>query len=185
MAVIGQYLYGARGDYGVVMTTCAGLTMAFLVSVRSYTAGYLQLAEAFTWSFATNEDGEEDIIIGSRYGEELIGAAILRLERSNNGGSKKKPKGFKTGGEALIRAWTVRTRYRGKGVGTELLEEAIRVSREKLGNSAKIGFAVEHANSKMLMPEFLNGGFRKKEARGAKTLEKTVQSMDGAKQKKR
>lgn len=159
--------------------------MAVLVAIRSYTAGYIQMAETFGWSFATNEDGEEDIIIGSRYGEEIIGAAVLRLERNSNGGGKKKSKGFKTGGEALIRAWAVRIRFRGKGVGTEILEEAIKISREKLGNSAKIGFAAEHANSSMVLPEFFNGGFRKREARAAKCLERTLQSMDVAGKKKR
>jgi len=184
LAVVNQYLYKTRGDIGIVITTSAGLTMAVLVAIRSYTAGYLQLAEAFNWSFVTNEDGEDDIIIGSRYGDEIIGVAILRLER-NNGGGKKKSRGFKVGGEALIRAWAVRIRYRGKGVGTELLEESIRISREKLGNSAKIGFAAEHANSKMVMPEILNGGFRKREAKAAKALEKTLQIMDGGCKKKR
>lgn len=160
--------------------------MAVLVAVRSFTAGYIHLAEGFTWAFATNEDGEEDILIGSRYGEELIGAVILRLERNNSsGGGGKKKRGLKTGGEALIRAWTVRIKYRGKGVGTELLEEAIRVSREKLGNSAKIGFATEHANSKMIMPAMFNGGFKAREAKAAKALEKTLASMDSSSRKKR
>lgn len=155
--------------------------MAGLVAIRSYTAGYIHLAEAFNWNFVTN-DGEEDIIIGSRYGEEIIGAVILRLERSGMG--KKKTKGFKTGGEALVRAWAVRIRYRGKGVGTELLEEAIRISREKLGNSAKIGFAAEHANSTMVLPEFFNGGFRRKEVRAAKSLQKTLHTVDGSKKRR-
>lgn len=182
LAVINQYLWKSRGELGVVLTTTAGITMAGLVAVRSYTAPYIHTAEAFNWNFATHE-GEEDIIIGSRYGDEIIGATILRLERSGGTGGKRK-KGFKTGGEALIRAWAVRIRYRGKGVGTELLEEAIRVSREKLGNSAKIGFAAEHANSTMVLPEFFNGGFRRKEARAAKALDKTLHSVDGSKKKR-
>lgn len=90
------------------MTTTAGITMAGLVAIRSYTAGYIHMAEAFNWSFVTHE-GEEDIIIGSRFGEEIIGAVILRLERSSGGGKKRK--GYKNGGEALIRAWAVRIKY--------------------------------------------------------------------------
>jgi ribosomal protein S18 acetylase RimI-like enzyme len=185
LAIMTKFLYKDVGDIGIVITTGAGVSMAVLVAVRSCTAGYIHLAEEFTWAFATNEDGEQDIIIGSRYGEELIGALILRLERNSNGGGKKKSKGFKTGGEALIRAWTVRIKYRGTGVGTELLEEAIRVSREKLGNSAKIGFAVEHANSKMILPAMFNGGFNMKEAKAAKALEKTLQSMDPSNRRNR
>lgn len=159
--------------------------MTCLIAVRGLTGGYLTLAEDFKWAWIQNEDGEEDTIIGSRYGEELIGALILRLERNGNGGGKKKAKNGKTGGKGVVRAWTVRIRYRGGGVGTELLEEAVKVTREKLGNSAEIGFAAEHANSKMILPEIFNGAFRKREAKAAKALEAVVESMDGSSKKKR
>ncbi|KUJ16278.1 uncharacterized protein LY89DRAFT_586297 [Mollisia scopiformis] len=183
MAAISQYLYKDRGDIGVVITTGAGVTMACLVAIRSATGGYLTAAEEMTWKWAQNEDGEDDIIIGSRFGDEIMGAAVLRLERSGNGGAKKKKASGKTGGKGLVRAWTVRVKYRGKGVGTELLEEAVRITREKLGNSAEIGFAAEHANSKKVLPNFFNGIFKKKEARAARALEKVVESMDGKKKK--
>lgn len=183
MAVISQYLYKDRGDIGVVITTGAGVTMICLVAIRSATAGYLLAAEELAWKWAQNEDAEDDIIIGSRFGEEIMGAAVLRLERNGNGGAKKKKASGKTGGKGLVRAWTVRVKYRGKGVGTELLEEAVRITREKLGNSAEIGFAVEHANSKKILPEFFNATFKKREARAAKALEKVVESMDGKKKK--
>jgi hypothetical protein len=185
LGIISQFMYKTRSDLGVVATTCAGVTMACLVAVRAATAGYIHQAEDFSWKFATNEDGEEDVVIGSRYGDELIGATILRLERYGNGGGKKKSKGGKTGGKGLVRGWTTRIRYRGTGVGTEMLEEAVRVTREKLGNSAEIGFAVEHANSKMILPEIFNGGFRKREAKAAKALDAVVTSMDTGSKKKR
>ena len=185
LAVVSNFLYKTRSDSGLVATTAAGVTMACLIGVRGITSGYLTLAEEFNWEFATNEDGEEDTIIGSRYGEELIGAVILRLERNGNGSPKKKPKSGRLGGRGVVRAWTVRIKYRGTGVGTELLEEAVRVTREKLGNSAEIGFAAEHANSKMILPEMFNGAFRKREAKAAKALERVIESMDGLKSKKR
>ena len=158
--------------------------MACLIAVRGITSGYINMAEQFNWNFAKNEEGEEDVIIGSRYGEELIGALILRLERNGSPGGKKKTKG-KTGGKGLVRAWTTRIKYRGTGVGTELLEEAVRVTREKLGNSAEIGFAAEHANSKMILPEIFNGGFRKRETKAAKALDAVIESMDPGSKKKR
>jgi hypothetical protein len=185
LAIVSQFLYKSRSDIGVVATTSAGITMACLIAVRGLTSGYLSLAEQFNWKFVHNEDGEEDTIIGSRYGEEIIGACIIRLERNGNGGGKKKAKSGKTGGKGIVRAWTTRIKYRGNGVGTELLEEVVRVTREKLGNSAEIGFAAEHANSKMILPEFFNGGFRKREARAAKALEGVVESMDSGSRKKR
>lgn len=143
-------------------------------------------AEEMTWDWTRNDDGDDDIIIGSRFGEEIIGATVLRLERNGNGsanGKKKKASGKNTGGKGVVRAWTVRVKYRGKEVGTELLEETVAVTREKLGNSAEIGFAAEHANSKMVLPNFFNGSFKKREARAARALEKVVESMEGRKKK--
>jgi ribosomal protein S18 acetylase RimI-like enzyme len=185
LAVVSNFMYKERSDLGIAATTSAGITMACLIAVRGITGGYLNLAEEFNWKFATNEDGEEDIIIGSRYGEEIMGALILRLEKNGNGGGKKKTKSAKPGGKGVVRAWTVRIKYRGKGVGTELLEEAVRITREKLGNSAEIGFAAEHANSKMILPELFNGSFRRREARAAKALENVVLSTDTGSKKKR
>jgi hypothetical protein len=184
VALTAQFVYKTRSDFGILLTTLAGVTMTCLIAIRGLTSGYLNLAEDFKWAWIQNEDGEEDTIIGSRYGEELIGACILRLERYGNGGGKKKAKSGKSGGKGVIRAWTVRIKYRRGGVGTELLEEAVKVTRDKLGNSAEIGFAAEHANSKMILPSIFNGQFRKKEKKAAKALEAVLESMDGSKKKR-
>lgn len=183
LAITTQLLYKTRGDLGVLLTTVAGVTMACLVGVRSFTAGYITLAEDVNWKFIQNEDGGDDIIIGSRYGEDVIGALILRLERSCHSPSKRKAKS-KTGGKGVVRAWTTKMRYRGTGIGTDLLQEAVRVTREKLGNSAEIGFAAEHANSKMILPEMFNRGFRKREMKAAKALETVVEGEFGGKKKR-
>ena len=157
--------------------------MAFLVAVRGMTRGYVDAAEELNWNWAKNEEGEEDVIIGSKYGENVIGAAVLRLERSGTPGKKTK-KASKHGGKGLVRAWTTKMRYRGTGVGTELLEECVRTTREKLGKEAEIGFAVEHANAKKVLPEFFTGTFRKRELRAAKALDKVVESMEQTKKKR-
>ena len=184
VATVSQFIYKDRSDLGILVTTLAGVTMACLIAIRGATAGYLTQAEDFKWAWIQNEESEEeDTIIGSRYGEEIIGACVLRLERNGNGAGKKKVKNGKTGGQGVVRAWTVRIRYRGGGVGTGLLEEAVKVTREKLGNSAEIGFAAQHANSKMVLPETFNGGFRKRERKAAKALEAVVENMDGRKKR--
>lgn len=185
LAIAGQFLYKSSDDIPLLVTTCAGITMALLVGVRAWTSEYIAMAERFNSSFLENDDGEQDIIIGSRYGEGIIGALILRIERNGHGSGKKKSKGGKTGGKGLVRAWTTKQRYRGAGVGTELLEEAVRLTKEKLGNSAEIGFAAEHANSTIVLPEMFNRGFRKREARAAKALEAVIESTTGASKKKR
>lgn len=184
LGIISKYMYKQRDDIGILVTTCAGATMAGLVGIRGLTAGYIHLAEELTWKFSENEDNEEDIFIGSRYGEEVIGALILRLERNGNAGNPKKRRASK-GGKGIIRAWTVRMRYRGTGVGIELLEEAVRVSREKLGNSAEMGFAAEHANSKMILPDMYNGVFRRGELKATMALDRALENMDTSVRKKR
>lgn len=176
LGIVSQFLYKDRSDLGLLATTSAGVTMACLIAVRGATGKFLEFAEALKWSFLRNEEtGEEDTVIGSKFGEEMIGAAVLRLERSGSG------KGRKKGGRGIVRAWTVRIKYRNKGVGTELLEEAVRITREKLGASAEIGFAQEHANAKMVLPEMFNGGFRKREKKAAKRLESV---LEGGKKKR-
>lgn len=180
LGIISQLLYKDRGDIGIVLTTAAGVTMACLVGIRGLTSGYLSLAESFNWDFARNEDGEEDVILGSRYGDELIGALILRLEPHGPAATgKRKSSKSKSGGNGVVRAWTVRNKYRGKGVGTELLEEAVRVSRERLGRDAGVGFAAEHANSKMVVPEIFNGRFRRRERMAGRLLESVVAGVGG------
>lgn len=168
MAMMYQFIYKGPDDVGKLLTTGAGLTMIILVAIRGITSAYLEQAEAITWKFAQSPEGEDDIIIGSQYGDNIIGALVLRIEP--NGGSKKK----KNGGKGVVRAWTTKMRYRGTGVGTELLEVAVKVTREKLGNSAEIGFAAEHAHAKMVLPELFNGRFRRREAKAAKALDAVV-----------
>lgn len=161
--------------------------MACLVGVRGMTSGYLSTAEAYNWESVKNEEGEEDIILGSRYGPDLIGALVLRLERSAPSSPQKKGKkaAAKQGGNGVIRAWSVKNRYRGKGVGTELLEEAIKITREKLGRDAGVGFAAEHANAKAVLPGIFNGAFRRREVKAGRRLEMVLEEIDGGGRKKR
>lgn len=148
--------------------------MAMLVGVRMMTGGYLTAAETITWSWLSNpETGDEDLLIGSKFGDDVIGALVLRLERP--GGAKKKGKVVKVGkGKGIIRAWTTGLRYRQKGIGSALLEEAVRVTREKCGKEAEVGFAADHANSTMVLPSIFNGGFRKREQAAIKLLSQVV-----------
>lgn len=78
------------------------------------------------------------------------------------------------GGKGVIRAWTVRRGYRGQGFGGELLREAARLTRERCGGGAEVGFAAGHANSTRVLPEVFNGGLRRGEVRAARALEGVV-----------
>ncbi|TGO15787.1 hypothetical protein BTUL_0036g00790 [Botrytis tulipae] len=66
IGIVTKWQYTDSSDFGLLVTTLAGVTMACLVAVRAATAGYLHTAEEFNWDFAKNDEGEEDVIIGSR-----------------------------------------------------------------------------------------------------------------------
>ncbi len=58
------------------------------------------------------------------------------------------------------------------------------MTRERCGKDAEVGFAQEHANSNMVLPEFFNRGFRKREQRAAKALDDVIANWEGAKRKR-
>lgn len=165
LALVAQFLYRSAGDLALVATTWAGLVMAALVGVRWAASGYIVLAERIGWRWL--EDGQADadgpdVVLVSRWGEEVIGALVLRFVRdeavsalgpaaagggAGSGKAARRSKVGKAGGAstACIRAWTVKLRFRGKGVGTGLLEDAVRVCRERGGDA--LDFAPAHASS--------------------------------------
>ncbi|KAK3398561.1 hypothetical protein B0T20DRAFT_212204 [Sordaria brevicollis] len=194
------YQFCPQPDWGTTLMLLSGVVMTYLMTIRYFTSGYIRLAEAMSWDFLANPssetvDGEkeEDLVLGTYYGEELIGALVLRLEPAANSrssspstcGSAKlrkshsrhnsfsaKTKSLK-GGRGVIRAWTTKLRYRGRGVGRDLLVEAVRLTREKCGKEAEVGFAAEHANANCgeVLPEWFCKGFRRGERRAAGSLE--------------
>ncbi|KUI54768.1 hypothetical protein VP1G_02171 [Cytospora mali] len=172
-------------DFGMALTLFSGIIMIYLLAIRYATAGYIQLAEDLKWDWLVSPDtGDEDILLGAKFGSEVIGALVLRLETNPATARKKRGNHNFKGGKGVIRAWTTKLRYRGKGVGADLLHEAVRVTREKCGKDAGIGFAAEHANSKMLLPEMFNRTFRKGERRAALALEKVLGEWEGVRRKR-
>ncbi|KAK2763488.1 GNAT family [Colletotrichum kahawae] len=186
----------AKQDLGTTLTLLSGVLMTYLLAIRYVTAGYIPLAEAVSWSFIrpvpdATSPTEEDLVLGTRFGSELVGALVLRLEPAvpiaapGGGGGRRRNKASSfRGGKGLIRAWTTKLRYRGKGVGTDLLHEAVRITRERGGKDAEVGFAMEHANSQMVLPEFFNGTFRKRERWAAKTLDGVLAEREMLKKKR-
>ncbi|KAK4121608.1 hypothetical protein N657DRAFT_111870 [Parathielavia appendiculata] len=200
LAAIYRYTWAqnTRHDLGTALMLASSACMTYLLAIRYVTSGYLRAAEELSWGFITNpSNGEEDLVLGTRYGADIIGALVLRLEPSEDnlrpnsngsGGSNRSRKshsrqnslkGRKTGGTGVIRAWTTRLRYRGRGLGGDMLREAVRVTRERCGRDAEVGFAREHANSTMVLPEMFNRPFRKGEIRASRALEKVLAEWDG------
>ena len=127
-----------------LLTTATGTIMTVLVAIRWLTSGYITAAEHINWEWLTDatpvtaattsshshnyNNGhkrgrsatiEEPIVMITKWGNDIIGALIMRV-------SKREKRAF-------IRAWTVASRYRGKGVGRDLLQEGVRTVMGKAG----------------------------------------------------
>lgn len=170
LAIIGQILYKDQlSDLALVATTWGGSIMAGLLGVRWLTSGYLEMAEKVgTWNWLY-KDGRENEMIITKFGENVIGALIMRIGRNESPtarGSRTKKKNA-----AVIRAWAVANKYRGKGVGGGLLEEAVRICKER---GCTPTFAEEHANSGRILPNMFNKGFEERERKAQEMLDTIV-----------
>jgi hypothetical protein len=185
LAVVGQWLYdGTTSSYGTIATTYAGIIMAVLLGVRWASGGYIDLAEdvgTWKWFDKGSAPGKEDDIIFSKFGEEAIGALVLRGVKSDDGssvGSPRKKRQTNTGLKGVIRGWTVKNRYRRKGVGLGLLEEAVTICADR-GWSGP-AFADDHANSRRILPGIFNGGFDRREKMARSMLERALEQSGGS-----
>ncbi|KAJ5379657.1 uncharacterized protein N7496_002085 [Penicillium cataractarum] len=163
IAVVYKMLYHDSSDLPLIATTGAGCVMAGLTVVRVFTGGYIEHAEHVgTRAWLEDEDGEDQVqeILVTKFGEQIIGALIVKGVRE----------GRKVHG--VIRAWTVRQKYRGKGVGSGLLEEAIQLCQKRRWKGPE--FDEEHANAKRVLPTLFNGPFERRERRARGALEKLV-----------
>lgn len=208
LALAYQYSWRMREDLGLALMLHSGVIMTYLMGIRYVTGRYVNEAESIHWDWLVakgdgpKEEDVEDTIIGVRYGRQLIGALVLRLEplpptsssgSSSPGAARRRSTRAsvasqlkKRGGRGVVRAWTVSIRYRGKGVGGDMLREAVRVTRERCGNKdAPVGFAREHANAAEVLPEVFNGPLRRGEQRAAKALEGVLREWDEVRRHKR
>ncbi|ETI21429.1 hypothetical protein G647_07776 [Cladophialophora carrionii CBS 160.54] len=184
-----QNLYkGSYSDWAIIGTTLAGILMAALITVRWLTGGYIFEAERIgTWKWL-NEGrdeseadivGSQDDILLTRYGDEVIGAIVLRGVRDHPtqaASTSRSRKNVPTTGQ--IRAWTVKRRYRRKGIGQGLLEEAIAWCRDKGWQGPE--FAEKHANSAKLVHPTFSGGFTKRERQAREMLQRVIEEQQGS-----
>ncbi|KAI1505366.1 hypothetical protein F5X99DRAFT_278773 [Biscogniauxia marginata] len=184
-----QCSWRPRRDPGAALLTHAAVVMVYLLAIRYATARYIQMAEDLRWAWLERDDGsgEEDTVVGVRFGADLIGALVLRLEPAPApaNGRKRARGSFLKGGKGVIRAWTVRLKYRGRGVGMDMLHEAVRATRDRCGRDAEVGFAKEHANSAAVLPEVFNGPLRRSEQRAAKSLEHVLSEWEGSRRRRK
>lgn len=186
LAAIYRLAYTPARDTGLALTLACGACMSYLAAIRYATAGYVALAERMGWAWLQRDaSGGEDLILGARYGDDIIGALALRLEPNPAFAGKRRSRAVSLrGGTGVIRAWTTKLKYRGRGIGRDMLMAAVRVTKERCGRDAAVGFAKEHANSVMLLPSVFNGGFRRDEIRAAKALDEVLAEWEVSKKKR-
>lgn len=190
MAMVAQYMLRRHGDYFVFSTTAGGITMAFLIAVRWLTGGYIGLAEKIGADWL----GDDRVVV-AKWGNDVIGALVLGW--ADNDAAKKR--GRRRRGKAVVRGWTVKLKYRGKGVGEGLLEEAVKVAGEKGADG--ILFARDHASgcshkpnprdrtltklpdSERILPAIYNGFLDKQEAKAEKALRKVADEKGNFRQR--
>lgn len=134
LSFLARYMYnkGDR-DVGTAGTTCTGAIMIMFVLCRWLTGPYITAAEEINWDWL----GTADVIV-TKFGDEIIGTVIVDWI---SGESRQKRKKAQRG---EIKGWAVRIKYRKKGVGGALLEEAVKESRKK--GAETIEFADDHAS---------------------------------------
>ncbi|CAM1503547.1 Fc.00g011380.m01.CDS01 [Cosmosporella sp. VM-42] len=152
-------------DYASMVMSYSGVVTAYFLTIRYFTSSYIQIAEEMNWNtWLKGPNDKDDIILGAQYGNEIIAALVMRL-----------PKASKTG---TIRAWTTKTRYRGRGLGGDMLREAVKLARERRGRECAIVIAEDHVNSSMPLHSTFNAPFKTRDERVAKALSKAVAEVD-------
>lgn len=188
------YHLAVPSDPRLGLFLACGVTASYLLAIRHFTSGYGRLADQLHWSWLRSPDASGgDVVLGARYRNDLVGALVLRLQPnpshsgpSTGGHARRKSRGGGSlrGGRGIIRAWTTHLRFRGRGMGRDLLESAVRFTKEKCGRDAEVGFAKEHANSVMILPDMFNGVFRRDEVRAAKALDAAVTEWEFTRKKR-
>lgn len=132
-SLIARFMINRKHDVITVATTCSGLLMVCLALCRFATQGYIVAAEAINWEWLGNAD-----VIVTKFGDELIGTVIIDWLSGESRQRRKKA------WRGEIKGWAVRLKYRGKGVGTALLEDAVKEFRKR--GAETIEFAEDHAS---------------------------------------
>ncbi|EDU42053.1 acetyltransferase [Pyrenophora tritici-repentis Pt-1C-BFP] len=173
IAIAAQYMIRWYEDRLMLATTLGGITMTFLIFIRWMTGGYIGMAEDIDMEWL----GDDRLIV-VKWGEDVIGSLVLGW--ADNDAAKKR--GRRRRGKAVVRAWTVKLKYRGKGVGEGLLEEAVKVAGERGADG--ILFDADHAiDSKRVLPSIFNGFLNKQDAKAEKALQKVADAKGNFRQR--
>ncbi|CUS10116.1 unnamed protein product, partial [Tuber aestivum] len=155
------YLLRTQEHLSMTVILFAGYVIAVLSACGYLSYGYIERAEwmgSQSGLAATFGGDRKREVVGALWGEEIIGVVIFEREGGDEVG--------------VIYGWTVRLRYRGKGVGRGLLEKVAEVC------GGRVRFAEDHVHSYRLprIPAMFNKVFDKREIRAQKMLEDVLKS---------
>lgn len=190
LSVLARYMVDHGHSVRVAGTTCGGLLTVLFALCRYGTQAYITTAREIDWDWL----GSADVIV-TRFGDDIIGAAIVEWMSGETRQRRKKA------WRVEIRAWTVHSRYRRKGVGSALLEDAVKESRKKGADT--IEFAEDHASksstvsccaalpdlcrsdSMRILPSFYNSRFDRRERRARELLKDLLEASPSKARRKR
>ncbi|EME78281.1 uncharacterized protein MYCFIDRAFT_216598 [Pseudocercospora fijiensis CIRAD86] len=170
LAFVGRWLTEKGYDWWMVGSTVLGILMAGLAACRIWSQEYIIRAEDINWAWA----GDADFLV-TKFGDEVIGTVLIEWVSGESRTKKRKA------WRGLIKAWTVKLKYRGKGVGSGLLEDAVKEAKKKGAESLE--FDDDHANSKRVLPRMYNGAFDRREAKAREQLQDLMDTSPSRKRK--
>ncbi|PWW79991.1 hypothetical protein C7212DRAFT_361469 [Tuber magnatum] len=154
------YLLRTQEYLSMTVILFTGYVIAVLSACGYLSYGYIERAEwmgSRSGLVATVGEDRKREVVGALWGEEVIGVVVFERE----------------GGDGVIYGWTVRLRYRGKGVGRGLLEKVAGIC------GGRVRFAEDHVHSYRLprIPAMFNEVFDKREAKAQTMLEDVLKSQ--------
>lgn len=187
LSIIYYTRYTIPGHFKLTACYTYGSVILYIFLIWCLAYPYKRFAKDINRAWLDEEGPNRDIVVGARgKDKKLAGVLVLRLSPKlapASGRRRTRSLSFK-GGRGLIRAWAVRRKCRGRGVGKELLQEAVRITRERCGREADVGFVQDHAHSRLIFHNMFNSLFHKIEV-GADTALKTALNEWSTKKKKK
>ncbi|KAH7129453.1 hypothetical protein B0J13DRAFT_138377 [Dactylonectria estremocensis] len=173
LAVAYVAMDAAGNDFIAMTITFCGIVLIYLSVIRYAASAYIRVAEETDWtSWLDDQDDNETLILGARYGAEIIATVFLLLpKRNTRAKATQTPK-------ASIRAWTTRLRYRRHGLGGDMLREAVKASKQSQGLQCIVEFADDHANSTVALYPVFNGPFESRQAQATSALSAAVKQWE-------
>ncbi|KAI4153956.1 MAG: hypothetical protein LQ340_001974 [Diploschistes diacapsis] len=171
-----RFLVKDMRDLPLLFTTSISGLLCIVSVIRFMLRPYEELAKKINSDWL----GDDRVIV-ARFGSTVIGTCVYRIEQVSR---RKSHSGGTSGKRASIRAWTVRPRERGRGVGRGLLEKVVDVCL--IDNGCEIvdfASAGLRAGADRVLPDWTVGGglvrlnatFENDEARAEECLANVLQ----------